>query len=217
MFSISPDIIILGFIAGFILFRLFTLLGKHDEDGKVVINEHERNKVIDITSTAKVEEMFVNAAEEANLAPGFTDVMDKIRVDLPSFSVKKFIAGAKTAFEMILTAFANNDRETLNSLLDSLTLKKFISEIDKRITNNHILNLTLVAINNLLIKNISYDNKIITIKVFIESQQINLIKNPEGNIIEGDPSQIDTVEDVWTFSKNLNSGEDWKLVSVNAS
>lgn len=217
MFSISPDIIILGFIAGFILFRLFTLLGKHDEDGKVVINEHERSNVIDITSTAKVEEMFVNAAEEANLAPGFTDVMDEIRVDLPSFSVKKFITGAKAAFEMILTAFASNDRETLNSLLDSLTLKKFISEIDKRIKNNHILNLTLVAINNLVIKNISYDNKIITIQVFIESQQINLIKDPEGNTIQGDPSQIDTVEDIWTFSKNLNSGEDWKLVSVNAS
>ena len=60
-------------------------------------------------------------------------------------------------------------------------------------------------------------NNKIAIDVLYASQQINLLKNSDGNIIEGNPSQIDHMEDVWTFAKTLNSRETWKLVKVNAT
>ena len=50
-----------------------------------------------------------------------------------------------------------------------------------------------------------------------ESQQITLLKDQKGNIVEGDSSQIDHIEDFWSFSKELNAAEDWKLVKVNAA
>lgn len=215
MLSISPDIIILGFIAGFILYRLFTILGKHDEDGKILHEKNMSGSIIDITSTAKVEDISVNLDEENKLAPSFVNVMEQIRADYPSFSLKKFITGAKKAFEIILNAFASNDREMLGNLLDEATFKKFTSEIDKRIKSNRSLNITLVAIDDLVVKDISYKKHVVTIKIFILSQQINLTKDIDGNIIEGDPSQIDMVEDVWTFSKKFDSGKEWKLINVN--
>ena len=67
------------------------------------------------------------------------------------------------------------------------------------------------------IKDIRLRNNIVSIDMFYSSQQIHLLKNEGGEIIEGDSSQIDTVEDFWTFEKKLNGKTNWQLVRVNAS
>lgn len=218
---ISADIIVLGFIAGFILYRLYTTLGRRDDDGNLhsTVQKNNLSEVIDISSIVKtVNEPSSNLSPaEISLSAGFEDIISKIRKIEDNFSLEKFLNGAQKAFEMILTAFAENDRKVLENLLDKNTYKQFISEIDKRIKNKVTLNLTLVALPKVEIKDIKLKNKTLSIEVFYHSQQINLLKDNKGEIIEGDVSQIDNVEDTWTFSKELNSNQDWKLVKVNAA
>ena len=217
MFNVSPDLIILALIAGVILFRLFTVLGRKDDDGGNIVNIKNNsalNNIIDIS--AKAEEV-VNIAElERDIAPEFEEVLTNVRKIDTNFSLKKFLDGAKKAFEMVLIAFAENDRATLKNLLDENIYKQFISEIDKRIKNNVTLNLTLVALPVVEIKNIQLVKNKLSIDIFYGSQQITLLKNDKGEIIEGNSSQIDNVEDMWSFSKTINY-TDWKLVKVNAS
>lgn len=218
---ISADIIVLGFIAGFILYRLYTTLGRKDNDGNLhpTTKKNNLSGIIDISSMVKTidEPSYKLSSIEISLRDGFEDVVDKIMKIEENFSLEKFLNGAQKAFEMVLTAFAENDRQTLENLLDKSTYKQFISEIDKRIRNKVTLNLTLVALPKVEIKDINLRNKRLSIEVFYHSQQINLLKDDKGNIIEGDVSQIDNVEDTWTFSKELNSNQDWKLVKVNVS
>lgn len=218
---ISADIIVLGFIAGFILYRLYTTLGRKDDDGNLNSTTKQNNLsgIIDISSMVKTvdESSSKLSPAEISLSAGFEDVVAKVRKIEEKFSLEKFLNGAQKAFEMTLTAFAENDRQILERLLDKNTYKQFISEIDKRIKNGVTLNLTLVALPKVEIKDIKLKNKTLSIEVFYHSQQINLLKDSKGEIIEGDVSQIDNVEDTWTFSKELNSNEDWKLVKVNAA
>ncbi|MCT4634741.1 MAG: Tim44/TimA family putative adaptor protein [Rickettsiales bacterium] len=214
---LSADIIVLGFVTGFILYRLYTTLGRKDDDGShYTTKKNDVSGIIDISSMVKtVDESSSELSPiETSLSAGFEDVVAEIKKIEKKFSLEKFLNGAQKAFEMILTAFAENDRQTLEKLLDKNTYKQFISEIDRRIKNEITLNLTLVALPKVEIKNIKLRNKTLSIEVFYHSQQINLLKNKKEEIIEGDVSQIDNVEDTWTFSKELNSNEDWKLVKV---
>lgn len=219
MVNISPDLIILGLIAGVILFRLYTVLGQKDDDSITTPNKMGLNNIIDISSTAKSEDMKqVNLAElEKDIAPEFNDVIEKIRKIDMTFSLQKFLNGAKKAFEMILTSFSSNDRNILKSLLSPDVYNQFIKEIDNRLKNNINLSLTLVSLPVVEIKNIQLDGKKVIIDVFFVSQQITLLKNDQNEIIEGNPSQIDNVEDVWRFSRELNSKENWLLINVNNS
>ena len=217
MVNISPDLIILGLIAGVILFRLYSVLGKKDDDSITTPNKMGLNNIIDISSTAKSEDMKqVNLAElEKDIAPEFNDVIEKIRKLDTTFSLQKFLNGAKKAFEMILASFSSNDRNILKSLLSPDVYNQFIKEIDNRLKNNINLSLTLVSLPVVEIKNIQLDGKKVIIDMFFVSQQITLLKNDQNEIVEGNPSQIDNVEDVWRFSRELNSKENWLLINVN--
>lgn len=220
MFTVSPDILILGFVAGFILYRLFSILGRRDNDGDISISTQEdiNKNMIDISAITKAEDSKIDiASQEKDIAPEFEVILEEIRKLDPVFSLRKFLDGAKLAFEMIIEAFAANDRDTLKELLDKNTYKQFEKEIELRIENKITLDLTLVALPVVKIKNINLIGKEVTIDMLYESQQITLLKDQKGNIVEGDSSQIDHIEDFWSFSKELNAAEDWKLVKVNAA
>ena len=220
MFTVSPDILILGFIAGFILFRLFTILGRKDNDGNIStpVKAKVFKDMVDISAETTLEEGKIDLAiDEKDIAPEFEKVIKEIRREDPKFSLKKFLDGAKVVFEMIIEAFASNDRDTLKKLLDTNTYKQFEKEMDNRVQNKITLDLTLVALPVIKIENIAFSNKKVTIDMLYESQQINLLKDSKGNIVEGDSSLIDHIEDFWTFSKQLNSKENWLLVKVNAA
>jgi predicted lipid-binding transport protein (Tim44 family) len=47
--------------------------------------------------------------------------------------------------------------------------------------------------------------------------EINILKNAQGETVEGNNSQIDNIEDTWVFSKELNGRQNWALIQVNAS
>lgn len=215
MGTIPIDVIFLGLIAGFILYKLFTILGQKDDDGSYNPKTYVHN-IIDISDkvSAAPEAIPTFSETEQKLSRGFETVVEKIRSIDPNFSLEKFLKGAKSAFEMVLTAFAENDRNTLEQLLNKETYELFTKEIDTRIKNGVKLNLTLVALPVVEIKNIELKKNKVSIDVFYQSQQITLLKNNEGKIVEGDVSQVDNVNDTWTFSKELNSKNNWHLVRV---
>lgn len=217
-FMIAVDIIILGFIAGFILYKLYITIGKRDNDGEVLFKENQNN-IIDISSMVKtVENETPEISQfELELSKKFGNVIYEIKKIDPNFSLEKFLDGSKKAFELVLNSFSANDRQTLETLLDNKVYNQFINEIDKRIQNKIILNLTLVSLSNVEVRDVRLLNNVISIDVFYQSQQITILKDSANNIVEGNPSEIDNVEDLWTYSKDLNSSNNWLLVNVNAA
>ena len=145
--------------------------------------------------------------------------LDEIRNADPKFDPVDFIVGARVAFDMILTAFAQGDTKALRPLLADQVYGNFAGAIEERNRNKQRLDTTLVGILSAdiaaaeLVK--ANDEARVTVK-FV-TQQINVTKDAEGRIVDGDPSEVANITDVWTFARSVKSRDpNWALVATES-
>jgi len=90
--------------------------------------------------------------------------------------------------------------------------------IKSRADNNETLETTLVGISEAEIIKAELQDKTAFITVKFVSEQINVTCNAEGEVIDGDPGEVTTVMDIWTFARNTRSRDpNWTLVATGAS
>ena len=215
----STDILILALVAGFIIFKLYGLLGETDE--KFMSQEKNRRKVVDIFPIDEIDNEF-DIDDNSNDIQGNLDgkakkaIYEICQID-KHFSEKRFMDGANRAFEIILKAYSEADRTTLKKLLSKEVFTDFCNDLDKRNKEKKLLDKTLVSLVSSNIVDVDLKKKVATISVEFASQQINLIKDNKGKVIDGDPSQIDNLNDIWTFSRNITSKSPiWKLMATKS-
>jgi len=189
------DIILLAIIAGFIILRLRGILGRRTGHEKKDFGDLFGKKVTQSDSEKKV----------VNLNPGKLDNAAK----------EQFIKGAKKAYEMIITSFAEGDKKALKPLLNKKIFQNFSDEIDYRKKENLKSELTFVGVKSAEIKNFEKKDNNYTFTVNFVSEIITCKKDKNNNVIEGSPDIIKTVKDVWKFSKNMwSSNPNWYLVET---
>jgi len=189
------DIILLAFIAGLIILRLRNSLGKGAED---------------------------SALRAKNLQSVNVDTLEKIDKDIvPSteanqFNETSFLKGAQAAYEMIVNAFANGDKKTLKDLADPEIYKNFISVIDERQSKKIKNDFTFIGIKKAKIEEVKNQDTLYSVKVRFISEIISSTKDETGKIIEGNNNEIQTVNDLWIFRKDLNSEDPtWYLKEIS--
>lgn len=217
------DIIILAMIAAFLVFRLRNVLGKRTGNERPPQNPYGNS------------EDAANAESEANdddnvvALPGQT-VAEDIPDDTPAseglrairnadsnFSAEEFVEGSRFAFDMIVTSFANGDRETLRPLLSDEVYENFAGAIDSREANDETMEMTLVGIRESEILEASMDGRVAFVTVKIVTEQIEVVRDKDGEPVSGDPSKVSTVTDIWTFARNTRSrNPNWTLVATEA-
>ena len=189
------DIILLAIIAGFIILRLRGILGRRTGHEKKDFGDLFGKKVTQSGSEKKV----------VNLSPGKLDNAAK----------EQFIKGAKKAYEMIITSFAEGDKKALKPLLNKKIFQNFSDEIDHRKKENLKSELTFVGVKSAEIKNFEKKDNNYTFTVNFVSEIITCKKDKNNKVIEGNPDIIKTVKDVWKFSKNMwSSNPNWYLVET---
>lgn len=217
------DIILFAAFAVFMGFKLFNALGKKDFDATAQVKDNvvkfpngDNAKVVDV----KFEEVKDDYEElEKKHGSKIVEQIKEIRKLDGSFNEKDFITGAKKAFEIILSAFSRGDKEALKPLLSKEVYDGFQAEIDRREQSGEVEETTLVAILTSDIKDIKMASKWnARVVVEIVSEQIRLIKDKKGQILQGDPSRVDKVSERWTFSRNLSSpNPNWELVETGSA
>ena len=135
---------------------------------------------------------------------------------IPGFDKETFINGAKRAFEIIVEAFSKGDIETLEMLVNKNILKKFQEIIEKRRVEGIISETDFIGFDKAEIVDVKINkNNIAKITVDFISQQVNLLKDKAGTVIEGDEQYIQSINDKWTFEKALTStNPNWMLAST---
>ena len=138
----------------------------------------------------------------------------------PGFNPIDFLSGAKLAFDMILTAFAKGDTLALRPLLNDEVYHNFNAAITERQRLNQKLNSTLVGILDHeiaaaeLLGEGSRQEARITVK--FTSQQINVTTDASGATVDGSPSDVHTVTDLWTFARQVKARDpNWQLVATD--
>ena len=196
------DIIFLAVVAGLVLLRLRSVLGKRTGSEKKDPNLYSYDKSVNqSTDTPKPAQM------QANINNEKADWFDN----------DNFIAGAKGAYETIVTNFENDNIKELKPLLEEDVLKSFTEVIEKRKQNGERVEFSFIGIESaeIIYKDLNSSPMEVTVR-FI-SEMITCIKNSKDEVISGSLNQIQKVTDVWTFAKFKNRKNDsWLLLATSA-
>ena len=189
------DIILLGMIAGFIILRLRSILGR---------------------KTGHESKVYPNFAEKKFSIPKKDAEPQKLNLDVLEGKEKKdFLRGAEIAYESILTSFASGDLIKLKALLSPNMFSNFSDAIKLRNKENITSEFTFIGVKESSVENYEKikDNLFATVKFVAEV--ISVKKDKDNKIIEGNPDKIKFVSDNWKFTKNINQkSPKWYLSEI---
>lgn len=183
-------------------------------DGKVVPlpGTKTADEVYASTEANPGEPVWKDVAEEGSaLAKG----LEKVAEADQSFDVRNFLEGAKMAYEMIVAAFAQGDRNTLKMLLSREVFEGFAEAISKREKAGQTQETQLVGLDKADIVGAGVNGRRASITVRFLSQMISVTRNRDGKIIEGDERRVQDITDVWTFERDVTSRDpNWRLAAT---
>ncbi len=189
------DIILLGMIAGFIILRLRSILGR---------------------KTGHEPKIYPGFAEQKfnvpkNNVKTFKENHDVLEGD----EKKEFLKGAEIAYETILTSFANGDTKKLESLLTVDMASNFKQAIASRNKENIKSEFTFVGIKESSVEKYERIKNEVFASVKFVSEVISVKKDKDNKVIEGNPNKIKQVTDYWKFTRNiLKKGPNWYLTEI---
>ena len=219
------DIIILLVVVVLIFQKLKTLLGTRPDMEERNIAETKATKLIDIINKEleQTEEKLSEIKKEEQEKPQSNteektelSETDKALSLIPNFNKENFINSAKKAFELIVTSFSKGDVKTLEMLVNLKLFKKFQEVINQRQNDGITSETDFIGFDSAEITHAEITkNDIAKITVKFISEQVNLLRNKEGEVIEGDEQYIQNITDVWTFERALTStSPNWLLAST---
>jgi predicted lipid-binding transport protein (Tim44 family) len=144
--------------------------------------------------------------------------LDSIAAADPSFAIQPFAAGAKSAYEMIILAFAEGNREVLRKLLSPDVYEGFAAALDERERRGQKLSTTFVSIDEVAVDDAVLEGRTAKIKIHFTSQMTTVTRDSNGTVVEGDPEKVVKVDDIWTFARDIRSSDpNWKLSATESA
>ena len=183
------DIIVFAGVAAFLIYRLRNVLGKRSGFEKKISKPQPREK--ETNSLKTIPQLKDN---DNKLSKAYEVLVD--------FDHKKFLEGAKFAFETIINAFNNSDKKTLKNLLTKDVFLIFENAIEEKKNNPNYQFYSIVVDE---VTDVSVMDSLINITLKITSEQFK----------DNDESTISKKQDTWTFQKKINSNSPiWLLSST---
>ncbi len=222
------DIILIAMVAAFFVLRLRSVLGRRDgNDGSghrdpfkpIPPEDVQDDKVISLPDRKVDDSPQSRSDPGAFTAEGTIDNgLVQIRVADPDFSPDEFLAGARVAFEMILDAFASGDVKTLKGLLDPGVFAGFEAAIRDREEHGHTVEDTLVGFKSTDIVEAYMEGRVANVTVKFVTEQVNVTRDADGQVAEGNPNEVITVTDFWTFARDTKARDpNWALVATHSA
>ncbi len=223
-------------LAVFIFLRLRSVLGQRTGSERPPFDRTARNalqgaqdknvvtmpgKVIDqapLAPTAEVapaSDRWKDVAEPgSSLALGLDAIFDRDS----SFDAKHFLSGARSAYEMIVLAFANGDRRALRDLLSSEVYESFDAAIKEREKAEQKTETRFVSIDKAELVGAEMRDRTAQLTVRFVSQMISVTRDKAGNVVDGNADKVADITDIWTFARDTTSRDpNWKLVGTGSA
>ena len=192
------EVLLLAGIAIFVGWRLYTTLGT--DEGPPEGRER-------VSTSVQPEQKPANQDNIVALKPNFTgpaaDGLEAIYEADSSFDPRTFLQGARSAYEIIVSAFASGDRAKLKPMLDTDVYEAWENAITEREQTN-APSFELLRIRSAEITEASLDNKDVA-RVTIEFQAEL-----------GDGESTSRSDEFWTFMRSVKSSDpNWILDDVD--
>jgi predicted lipid-binding transport protein (Tim44 family) len=223
-------------LAVFIFLRLRSVLGQRTGNERPPYDRAAPNVVQRTQDNNNVVPMPGAVIDQAPLAPS-ADVapadrwkgiaepdtplaagLDAIVAHDSSFDPRHFISGARSAYEMIVLAFANGDRRALKDLLSSEVYESFEAVIKDREKHEQKTETRFVSIDKAELVGAEARDRAAQLTVRFVSQMISVTRDKIGAIVDGNPDKVADITDVWTFARDTSSRDpNWKLVGTGSA
>jgi predicted lipid-binding transport protein (Tim44 family) len=213
------DILFFAMVAAFVALRLRSVLGRRTgnerrrtpppaaADGDNVVSLPDRGKA------GPTEDAGVADISDATIKTGLAE----IRAADPRFEVQPFLQGAKSAFALIVDAFATGDKEALKPLLASQVYENFSRSIDARLRKGQSLDTQLVEVRNAEVSRAKLDGRVARVEVRFTSEQVNTLREASGAVLPEYSHAAEEVVDLWTFERDLRTRDpNWTLVETRS-
>lgn len=221
-------LLVLAAVAGFLLFRLRNVLGersgfedpsKYTRAQGVAESESGGDEANNVVPMPRREEQ----PDDSDIF-AFTEVDSELGKSLktmkeaePGLDIRTFMDGAKAAYEMLLVAFENGDKDMLRQFLADDVYDAFCASIDQRRAQNLHVDMRFVGIRTAEPIEAEFDPETgkaeITVKYVAEI--VMAIRNAQSEVVEGDPSAVRRTNDIWTYGRTLGGGDpNWTLVAT---
>ena len=218
------DVIIFAAIAAFLVLRLVSVLGKRT-------GEERPRDPFGMARGSDMARGNENTPENVVPLPGadLSETQPEVETPLEAalkriseldnrFDPLEFSNGARSAFEMVITAFALGDTNALSALVSNAVFANFENAIKQRERAGETQEISVIGVDKADIIEASLAHTVAQITTKFVSQQISVTRNEAGDVIEGDPDAVNEVTDIWTFSRDLRSKDpNWKLVETRSS
>ncbi|WP_343055058.1 Tim44/TimA family putative adaptor protein [Azospirillum oleiclasticum] len=220
------EIVIFAMIAAFLVYRLRSVLGRRTGEERQRPNPYtppvrpQQNgpqpngpdNVVPLPDRVRpIDGAPADAGEPLSLAASLA----QIRSADPSFDEKIFIQGASAAFTMVVEAFAKADTATLRPLLSDDVYDNFAGAIRERQNAGETLETRIDRIRDADVVEARLDGRTAFLTVKFVSDQMNVTRDRNGAVAEGDADKVVEVTDIWTFARNIRSRDpNWLLVET---
>jgi len=210
------EIFVLAVIAGFLILRLRSVLGRRTgtERRRESFSgpDAAAENVVPIPARPPVKTPPAAVADAAGV-PGLA----ALKTTDSSFDEKHFLEGARGAFEIIVNAFAKGDAAALQPLLSDAVFASFAQAIRERETRQERHETNLLTIKSVELAEAALQGEAALVTVKFVSDQINVTRAADGHVVDGSPDQVEEKTDLWTFSRSVRSRDpNWTLVATHS-
>lgn len=231
------DIILIGLVAVFLILRLRSVLGKRTGNERPPAQDpfapppappkapqrigtdapQGNDNVVPMPAPRTAQPTSGPGGIRATVMPTASAGVSAIRAADPGFDPLGFAGGARAAFTTIVEAFAKGDTAPLKALLDPPTYASFEQAIRGRAERNEKAECTLIGFEASDIAQAAMQGDFAEVTVRFVSEQINVTRNSEGQVADGNPNEVQKVIDLWTFRRNTKSSDpNWLLVKTES-
>ncbi|MEQ8366559.1 MAG: Tim44/TimA family putative adaptor protein [Roseicyclus sp.] len=212
------SLLVLAGIAIFLILRLRSVLGTREG--------FEKTPTAQVSSRADPRRDFevIEGGPDHDIIDHVEDgsesakALAAMKMAEPGFSVTEFLQGARGAYEMILMAFENGDVDELRPFLADDVMETFAAVIAEREAQGLHIVASFIGVRDLALESARFDRTTgeAEVTVRLVAELTSVVKNADGDVIEGDPNEIKRQRDVWTFARHMGSDDpNWALVATD--
>ncbi len=216
MSSAVIQLLVLAGIAVFLILRLKSVLGTRDgfEKPPAQVSSSARKRgEFEVIEGGPDRDITDNVAEGTSSAKALAAMK---RAE-PSFMVTDFLSGARGAYEMILMAFEKGDMEQIRPFLADEVFDSFAEVVKQREEQGLTIDAHFVGVRETTLVDAEFDEKSRQgeITVRFVGELTSVVRDKEGQIVEGNPNEIKRQKDVWTFARPMGTDDpNWQLVAT---
>jgi predicted lipid-binding transport protein (Tim44 family) len=210
------QLLVLAGIAVFLILRLRNVLGTRDgyePPREISSAPQRRGPELEVIEGGPDRDITDHAEEGSDSAVA----LGKMKSAEPGFGVSDFLGGAKGAYEMILMGFEKGDLAPIKDFLADDVFETFEQVVKAREEQGLTIEAEFIGVRETTLAEATFDDDTreaeITVRFIGELTYV--VRNAEGEVVEGSETQIKRQKDAWTFARTMGADDpNWQLVAT---